>query len=133
VTSGLSDERLTSVPPGRASQSSVTVPTDAFPGATLFGLRDNPVTTGGGLDRLRTEALPWAMDVPRVAVTVTDEVAPSVSTPKMPVLLPAGTVTVDGTARFDGSLLTRPTTVSVGAATSSPTLLVPKLVSPTPG
>jgi len=81
------------MPPVGAAALIVTVPVEFLPPATVEGLSVKEVRTGGLIVRLAVTVVPF-----RLAEIVAVELVPTgeVFTMKIPIVLPAGTVTVAG-------------------------------------
>lgn len=119
----------TSLPPEGAAEAMVTVPVVLFPAVTLLGFTLIPITA----IPVVTVTVPCAVLLPRVAVVVTTVLLRTnaffAAAWKVPVVAPAGTVTLLGTLRTEGlSSLKLTTEPPDGAAALKVT--VPVLVPP---
>jgi len=121
----LFDDRFTVIPPTGALPVSVTVPVEELPPSTVVGASDRPLKVGG-----LTVSVVVLVVTPSVAEIVTGvELATGlVVTVKVADVLPARTVTLDGTVAlplFDDRLTTRPPEGAGANSVTSPVQEVP--------
>ena len=125
VTMGLSETRLTVVPPLGATAPKVTVPTDFRPPTTALGATDTVANPEAVICRVAlTDFPPDVAEIVALLAAKTD----AVETVKSTDCAPAGTVTIAGKLTRADGLESKTTSPPAGAALSR--LTVPFTASP---